>query len=740
MKNKLKLNGILLILALLVVCTITAANMAKAAGTVVYDYNNTTFGQRTKDDVAAEYSKAKNAGETYVDGQESTYYSTPASIEAPYNQGILTDDTLASMEAMTNFYRYLTGAKPLLKKCVQNESLQYQALDRNFQFDHYISNSSKPDDMDDELWQKGFNLDHNILAMYATPFGSITSWMNEGYSLSNGTWDTTGHRMALISPQYSSVQFGYSGHVSIGKICESRNTGYTEPFSAFPAAGYMPDNVVYPNECVWSTYLNKDYVKVQNPGNVLITVKNLTTGESYICKSSDSTASISTSTIDFVQPKDATNHKYVDNYSVTITGLKDVKTGDDATIKYEVKFFDVSQLAQSYVKSVSPEGFSKLVVYKSMNDTESLKKIAAVLPKKVKIVADSGLEATVGLKGDWVLDEKNKCYTNEAKPENLPGNISDKLGILKKISVTYEISDDGYDAYNRIGIKGTVAEGNTVKMYVYRTMMSAQHSKIFKIYNKGNGIYSGIEKFDRYTSKEFDAEESSKTEYPYDYYNFGPLKASDSGEYISIYYSDDEYFKEAYVSVSIVNINIKSTETTEPGTTEPEPGTTEPGTTEPGTTEPGTTEPGTTEPGTTEPGTTEPGTTEPGTTEPGTTEPGTTEPGTTEPGTTEPGTVKPTNTKKDQKVSKFKKNKPTLKVKAKKKRVKLLIGKVVGATKYQVRYKQGKKWKIKYTKNRALTIKKLKSKKKVKIQVRAVMVYEKKKVYGLWVKKSVRVK
>ena len=722
MKNKLKLNGILLILALLVVCTITAVNMAKAAGTVVYDYNNTTFGQRTKDDVAAEYSKAKNAGETYVDGQKSTYYSTPASIEAPYNQGILTDDTLASMEAMTNFYRYLTGAKPLLKKCVQNESLQYQALDRNFQFDHYISNSSKPDDMDDELWQKGFNLDHNILAMYATPFGSITSWMNEGYSLSNGTWDTTGHRMALISPQYSSVQFGYSGHVSIGKICESRNTGYTEPFSAFPAAGYMPDNVVYPDECVWSTYLNKDYVKVQNPGNVLITVKNLTTGESYICKSSDSTASISTSTIDFVQPKDATNHKYVDNYSVTITGLKDVKTGDDATIKYEVKFFDVSQLAQSYVKSVSPEGFSKLVVYKSMNDTESLKKIAAVLPKKVKIVADSGLEATVGLKGDWVLDEKNKCYTNEAKPENLPGNISDKLGILKKISVTYEISDDGYDAYNRIGIKGTVAEGNTVKMYVYRTMMSAQHSKIFKIYNKGNGIYSGIEKFDRYISKEFDAEESSKTEYPYDYYNFGPLKASDSGEYISIYYSDDEYFKEAYVSVSIVNINIKSTETTEPGTTEP------------GTTEPGTTEPGTTKP---EPGTTEPGTTEPGTTEPGTTKP---EPETTEPGTTEPGTVKPTNTKKDQKVSKFKKNKPTLKVKAKKKRVKLLIGKVVGATKYQVRYKQGKKWKTKYTKSRALTIKKLKSKKKVKIQVRAVMVYEKKKVYGLWVKKSVRVK
>ena len=108
--------------------------------------------------------------------------------------------------------------------------------------------------------------------------------------------------------------------------------------------------------------------------------------------------------------------------------------------------------------------------------------------------------------------------------------------------------------------------------------------------------------------------------------------------------------------------------------------------------------------------------------------------------TTPKVTIETTTIRKNQTVSKFKKRKPTLKVKAKKKRVKLLIGKVVGATKYQVRYKQGKKWKTKYTKSRALTIKKLKSKKKVKIQVRAVMVYEKKKVYGLWVKKSVRVK
>ena len=35
--------------------------------------------------------------------------------------------------------------------------------------------------------------------------------------------DTLGHRYALIAPQYSNIQFGYCGHVTIGKNCESKN-------------------------------------------------------------------------------------------------------------------------------------------------------------------------------------------------------------------------------------------------------------------------------------------------------------------------------------------------------------------------------------------------------------------------------------------------------------------------------------------------------------------------------------
>ncbi len=674
-------------------------NNVNAAGVVTYDYNNTSYGNRTMADVAQEYSKAINAGETYVSNDESTYYTVPASIEAPYNQGTLTNDTLKSMQAMTDFYRYLIGARPLQKKCVQNESLQYQALDRNFQFSHSISNSSKPEDMSDELWQKGYKLDHNILARYSTPTDAITSWVNEGYITYSNTWDTTGHRTALISPINSSVQFGYCGDIAIGKICERNNTGYDEPFYAFPAAGFMPKNVVYPGYCVWSTYLNTEYVKVEDSSSVVITVTNTRTGESYKCKSEDSTATIGTSTINFVQPSDNEEDRYTDTYSVTIKGLVDVSSGNPAVIKYDVKFFDVNEYANSYVKSVKAEGFSKLVIYKSMNDKENMKKIAAVLPNKVTVVADSGYKTSVSVKGAWKWDENNQCYINKADASELPKHISDKLGKLENIKISYEISDDYYDQYNSIGTVGTVAEGNTIQMYVYRTMMTSHHSKIFKINPIEDG-YVGEEIFDRYTSSEYDAEASAATSYPYDYYNFGPLKVSDSGEYISIYYSDDEYYDEAYVSVSTKKISINHRDAFDVIDI---------------------------------------------------------------PGTKHKHTEKIINVKKatifesgytgdifcsscgkiikkGEVLKKLSLSKPKVKCVKRKTRIKIKWTKVINATCYEIRYKKGKKWKKKIVRKTNYTIKKIKKYKKIKIKIRAIAVNNKSKVCSSTVKKTLRIK
>ena len=559
----MKKSKILLLLAGMLLFGMNTNIINVKAATVNYDYKDTIFGQRTKEEVVKEYSKGLNSGnDTYDPEKKSTYYSKPASIENPYDPGVLTNDTLAAMEGMTNFYRYLAGVESLQEKCTQNESLQYQALDRNFYFDHYISNSAKPEDMSDELWEKGYKCDHNIIAKGYTPSGAIYGWMNEGYNLKTKSWDTLGHRYALIAPQYSNIQFGYCGHVTIGKNCESKNPRQTDPFSAYPQAGYMPSNLVEAQKCAWSVQLNAQKVKISDISNVVVKVTNISTNKSYECTLKDGTARLassfpsSSSVLQFVQPSDATNGRYKDNYKVEITGLTDVATNEEASISYEIKFFDANELAESYVKRVKPTQFSKLVIYKSFDTTEKLKKVAAVLPDTVEIQTTSSYKMKVKVSGNWTLDEENSCYVNKVDKSSLPSNITDKQGILDRVTIPYEISEFSDDIYNTLKVSGTQEESETIKMSVYRMRIGYYHSKIFRIQKNEDGTYKGLLKFDRYTSKEYDKAASAASTYrASDIYNFGPLEISDSGEYVSIYY-DDDHVDCAYLSTTIEKINV----------------------------------------------------------------------------------------------------------------------------------------------------------------------------------------
>ena len=559
----MKKSKILLLLAGMLLFGMNTNIINVKAATVNYDYKDTIFGQRTKEEVVKEYSKGLNSGnDTYDPEKKSTYYSKPASIENPYDPGVLTNDTLAAMEGMTNFYRYLAGVESLQEKCTQNESLQYQALDRNFYFDHYISNSAKPEDMSDELWEKGYKCDHNIIAKGYTPSGAIYGWMNEGYNLKTKSWDTLGHRYALIAPQYSNIQFGYCGHVTIGKNCESKNPRQTEPFSAYPQAGYMPSNLVEAQKCAWSVQLNAQKVKISDISNVVVKVTNISTNKSYECTLKDGTARLassfpsSSSVLQFVQPSDATNGRYKDNYKVEITGLTDVATNEEASISYEIKFFDANELAESCVKRVKPTQFSKLVIYKSFDTTEKLKKAAAVLPDTVEIQTTSSYKMKVKVSGNWTLDEENSCYVNKVDKSSLPSNITDKQGILDRVTIPYEISEFSDDIYNTLKVSGTQEESETIKMSVYRMRIGYYHSKIFRIQKNEDGTYKGLLKFDRYKSKEYDKAASAASTYrASDIYNFGPLDISDSGEYVSIYY-DDDHVDCAYLSTTIEKINV----------------------------------------------------------------------------------------------------------------------------------------------------------------------------------------
>ena len=97
-------------------------------------------------------------------------------------------------------------------------------------------------------------------------------------------------------------------------------------------------NLVEAQKCAWSVQLNAQKVKISDISNVVVKVTNISTNKSYECTLKDGTARLassfpsSSSVLQFVQPSDATNGRYKDNYKVEITGLTDVATNEEASI------------------------------------------------------------------------------------------------------------------------------------------------------------------------------------------------------------------------------------------------------------------------------------------------------------------------------------------------------------------------------------------------------------------------
>ena len=528
---------------------------AKAAvnAEVVYDLNTLPTFSRTKEEIGKKYSDAINSGSAYKSGDSSTYYTVPASTKSPYNEGVLKQDTVTVMQELTNFYRYLVGVQPLINKCVPSPYLQYQALDRSFVYSHYVSDSDKPDDMSKELWDKGSMLNHNILAWGYTPSGAITGWMNEGYDIESGAWDTFGHRYALINENLSEIQFGYCGSTGIGHDIEYANGSMKEIAYAFPAPGYMPNSLVHPYECGWNVDYDYNIIYADNNNNVTVTITNLRTKKTFKRTAEDNTLRVYYSSLCFAQPDDYnTSYRYTDNYKVEITGLKD-KNGKSAAIVYEVDFFDIRDYQDSYVVSAVPEQYDHLVIYSSLNDTASLKKIASILPSEVSVTAESGKICKIPVSTKWTLDEKNHCFRAKADASKLPKILTDKNNILSDIKVSYTISDDYFDQFNSLDIyPSEITEGESTQFEVYRTNVSYDRTSVYKITANNDGTYSSVKRFDDLSSSEFDKQGSGTSHF----YNLKNAKISDSGEYISIYFSSADYWNEAYVSTSVQMLKV----------------------------------------------------------------------------------------------------------------------------------------------------------------------------------------
>lgn len=533
--------------------------------TIVYDADEMEpFKSRTLKEVADEYAKARYAGATYSNSDSSTWYQEPCSTSAPYAAGVLTQDTHTAMTAMTNFYRWLSGLNSLKNSSTHSDSLQVQALVRNFEFSHWVSDSSKPADMSDEMWNAGTPCRHNILARGYTPQGAITGWMNEGYSLRSQSWDTTGHRYALIEASLSDVQYGFSGGIAIGAGVASGNTSDL-PFSAFPAPGYMPSRLVSPSSSAWSVRINKNTLKIADSTKVTAVITNLNTGNSYECTKENGKLRVSGVEIDMVQPSDYSGSRYIDSYRVQITGLQDAATGSEAQISYTTRFADITEEMPSYVTSVTADA-REYVIYKTMDNIESIKKVAAILPKQVWATAESGKKIRVSVKGEWEINEADKCFVNSADPSGLPENITDKNHLLDEVKVPYKISDDYYDSYNTLYISPQkVKEGENIELGVYRTNISTDTSQIYKLTAKEDGTYSAVKKYDSSESPEFDKEASDASVYSATHiYKKSGVTLDDAGEYISVYYSSSSQSR-IYVCRATKTLEVEHTHTWDEG-------------------------------------------------------------------------------------------------------------------------------------------------------------------------------
>ncbi len=526
---------------------------AETAETVTYDAAEfESFQGRTKEEVGRRYGEAMYAGEGYINGDPATYYETAYSLENPYAAGELTEDTHKTMTAMTEFYRWLTGVSPLQAVSSHSNKLQAEALVRNFEFNHTISDSSKPEDMTQEFWDYGAkDYIHTILARYSTPRNAITSWMNEGYSYSYG-WDTVGHRYALIGGTVSDVQYGYAGSIAIGQEKAYKNS-MVNPFSAYPAPGYMPADLVHSRSSAWSIQVDMDRIAVADGSSVVVKVTSTDTGESYECTTANGKlkAGKNRSLIVFAQPVPVSGTRYTGSYRVDVSGLTDVGSGKDAVITYTTEFFDPVDYTPSYVKYVSADGIQKYIIYTSTATTENLKKIAYALPDEGTVSAENGRTAQVPVTGNWILDENEQCWVNQADAAKLPADITDREDVLKKCAIYYEISESVYDSYNSLNIyPSELKAGEAVEMHVYLSLTSADTSAIFQLVPQGDGTYSGRKKYDSRTAAGFEVTSNGDH-----LYKIPSVQKSDEGEYFSIFYDSSD--TRAYVSTRIRALTVK---------------------------------------------------------------------------------------------------------------------------------------------------------------------------------------
>ena len=436
---KKKIVGIVLVMFLLLPVSVLADNR-------VINGNEFDVYKRTKEDI---YNKWKT-GKLDIPSNYNDIYESLPSYKAPYKAGVVKQSYLDDVVDNLNYYRYLVGSPEVTIKTSNDNDLQTAEVVQNAYYNatHSIThkladNWSRPSDMEEEFWNLGVNAKHNIIS-YNLVKDPNFSFFDE--SIFDKYSPQAGHRVALLVPSLSRVDYGIGNKIIYGRNTKdySKYNDMDNSFAAYPSPGYFPKED-FADTSDWDVYLNMNDFYILNDEdhqkNVVVTIKNLETNEVETRSVSDNTLNFdylcsgnycdAYNVLHIKQPTRNTTY-YNGSYEVNVKNLISREDDEAVDLVYTVNFYDKYEVSETTITDATFDlGLSGIFYDGEYNENLLSEAIEDI---NLDLDLESGYSYNLKVNSYSLLHDKK--YSNfdlyYAKPsfDTLPNWITDSNKVL----------------------------------------------------------------------------------------------------------------------------------------------------------------------------------------------------------------------------------------------------------------------------------------------------------------------
>lgn len=521
---------------------------------------------RTKEEAAKKYVEARYISPRYEDTDEAGIYEKLPSAEIPYDEGRLSEDTVKTLGAMCNYYRWLAGSEDL--ETVSSSYTQKEAFRRvqsgTPSYDYTYSEGTTPltavKNLMNERYSSWSNYGDFSQYLYKTQEGMLQSYHNSYYTVMRD------------------VGF-YKGWLVLARMREKKEDGTeTEdaekmPFYSFPAQGFMPNDLLKADKRAWTVWIDEDADMltipteydsksgVQISKDISVMVLHRETGQRFERSMEQGNAFANASCVYFQEPAEAGMDSYIGTYDVEVTGLLDKATGKAAKLCYTVTFFDPAEYLYSTVREVSIDGVVTYVLPQQLANPQSIEKLTAILPKEVTVTGENGRNFILPVKGSWRYDEAGSCWINSVDASKLPAELTDPDDILTDFSIRCEVGDNQGLTFEMDCVYALnythPTDGRAGKIIIKRNPESAIDSAVVYQITKPEETYTAELRYDTGTSGGVE-EDRETNAFIIEMAYF----VKDTGDYVTVGY--EKGGRKAWLSDSIIPILVTEWKPWEP--------------------------------------------------------------------------------------------------------------------------------------------------------------------------------